>query len=90
MSVLHISEEEAVNDFARVLRSVDEGNEVVIRRDLNEITVARSTVRRMRSFNEALAVLDPNSPGVMDESFANDVASFRSNHPESLNSSQWD
>lgn len=90
MSVLHISEEEMRKDISRVLDHVAAGDEVEVGRPGGAVRLAKSDRGRFRTFEEALAMLDPDSPGVMDESFAHDVMSFRANHPEPLDSSKWD
>jgi len=90
MSVIHISEEEAVRDFADVLSHVDEGNGVVIERKDSQLELVPRP--RMRTVKESLAILDalPGERGFMDEEFARDVRNFRARHPESLDSSKWD
>src|SRR5665213_2421656 len=77
MSVVHISEEEAVRDFAEVLSHIDEGKEVVIERKGSRLELVPKP--RMRTVGEARAILAslPGERGVMDEEFARDVRNFR-------------
>jgi hypothetical protein len=90
MAVVHITEEEAVKDFADVLSRIDEGNAVVIERKGSQLELVLRP--RMRTVKESLAILDalPGERGFMDEEFARDVRKFRERHPESLDSSKWD
>lgn len=80
MGVVHISEEEAIRDFAAVLAKVDAGEEVVIDRPGSAVRLERSVPRR--TVAESIAILDalPGERGYMDEGFARDVRELRDLH----------
>ncbi len=87
MSIVHISEEEAINDFRAVLNRIDEGAYIVIDRASGKVDVSSGLVRPL-TFAEAIEKLPNESIGVMDEDFARDVRSFRERHSEGFDSSR--
>jgi hypothetical protein len=89
MSIVHISEEEAINDFRAVLNLIDEGTHIIIDRASGSVDVSSGPVRPL-TFAEAIEKLPKESTGVMDEDFARDVRSFRQRHSEGFDSSKWD
>lgn len=91
MSIIHISEEEALADFGAVLSKHDAGDKVFIDRAEGQILLVDSSLPRALTFEEAIARLPKDSIGIADEDFAGDVQNFRKRHPESLtSSSKWD
>jgi hypothetical protein len=73
MAIIHIPEEQAVNDFRFVLSRIDEGNSVVIDRANSEIQL-QSWPARGRTVEEALAILaERGDNAVIDDSFADDI-----------------
>jgi len=99
-SEIHISEADAVRDFAQVLAYVRDGLMVVIDSeggsppvalifpaDFTVVTPLPNPPRR--TLAEAIALLPENSPAVMDADFAKDVEAAIASHRESLNSA-WE
>lgn len=90
MATYHISEAEAVRDFAGLLARVRAGAEVVIEEDSRPIAVLRSPDPPRATIEERIALLPENSPATIDEDFARDVAAAVAAHRESLNPPEWD
>lgn len=88
MATYHISEAEAGRDFAGLISRVRAGIEVIIESESRPIAVLRSPVVR-RTLEEAIALLHPDSPAVMDDEFARDVAAAVAAHREPLNPPEW-
>jgi antitoxin (DNA-binding transcriptional repressor) of toxin-antitoxin stability system len=90
--VIHISEEEAANDFASVLARVRAGAEVVIESASNKLPVAvlHLPPPARRTISECIALLPENSTAVMDADFAKDVEAAVESHREPLEPPAWD
>lgn len=90
--VVHISEEEAANDFAAVLARVRAGAEVVIESEGSKLPVAviHSPVPARRTISECIAMLPEDSTATMDADFAKDVEAAIESHLEPLEPPAWD
>ena len=77
MTTIHISEAEAVRDFASLLARVRGGAEIVIENDAHPVAVLHMPVPLRRSIEECIALLPENSPATIDEDFARDVEEDR-------------
>jgi antitoxin (DNA-binding transcriptional repressor) of toxin-antitoxin stability system len=78
--VIHISEAEAANDFARVMTQVRQGAEVIIERDAKPIAVVRAIADefRPRLLSESIALAKKHAQELgyeprMDPEFAADL-----------------
>lgn len=94
MATIHISEDDAVRDFARVLNRVRGGAEVVIEAGAGAVAIIRPAVEpRGRLLSESIALAeDRRREGdiepVMDAEFASDIDEIiRSRKPR--DTSQW-
>ncbi len=74
MAAIHVSQAEAARDFAALMAKVKGGDEVVIEENAVPVAVLHAPAVPRRSFEEIIAMLPKNSPGVVDEDFARDVA----------------
>ncbi len=90
MATIHISEIEAVRDFAGVLARVRAGAEIVIENGEFPVAVLHAPSAPRRSIEECIAMLPEDSPAVIDEDFARDVAAAVEAHREPLNPPAWD
>ena len=82
MSVVHISEEEAVRDFAAVLAKVDAGDRVVIDRKKHGALVFVGTALNGTDTAELYRLSEQEELTYLSE--------FRERHPEMLDGSKWD
>jgi antitoxin (DNA-binding transcriptional repressor) of toxin-antitoxin stability system len=90
MAVIHISESEAVRDFAGLLARVRAGAEVVIEDGALAVAVLRTPAPVRRSLAECIALLPEDSTATIDEDFARDVEEAIAGHREPLNPPVWD
>ena len=90
METIHISEDEAVRDFAGLLAHVRLGSEVVIESSTSPAAVLRMAAPPRRSIEECIALLPADSVAVVDEEFAADVEAAIAAHREPLNPPDWD
>jgi len=90
MATIHISEAEAVRDFAGLMAHVRAGTEIVIENDAHPVAVLHPPKPPRRTIEECIALLPANSTAVIDEDFASDVRAAVDAHPESLSPSAWD
>lgn len=90
MASSRISADEAARDFRSLLSRVCAGEEIEIQSGSNTVAVIKPSVPRSRSAEEILALLPRNSPAVIDEDFAADVAAAVAAHREPLNPPAWD
>lgn len=88
--VIHISEAEAVSNFADLLAQVRAGAEVVIESGTLPVAVIRAPVPPRRTISECIALLSENSTAVMDADFAKDVEAAIESHREPLEPLSWD
>ena len=92
MSVIHISEADAIRDFAALLTRVRSGEEVVIESETSPIAVLRPVVEpAFRLLSETLRILKERGSDVtLDANFGPDLQAAIDNHREALNPPQWD
>jgi len=88
--VIHISEAEAVSNFADVLARVRAGAEVVIEIGKLPVAVIHAPVAPRRTISECIALLPEDSTAVMDADFAKDVEAAIQSHREPLEPPSWD
>lgn len=94
MAITHISEAEAIRDFARVLARVRAGDEIVIEAGSSPVAVLRAaTERRGRLISDSIALAEAHErelgyAPVMDGEFAADMEEIiRDRRPRT---SAWD
>ena len=89
MNIVHISEEEAVRDFAAVLARFDAGEEVIIDRAISSVRLSNHPTAL--TIGEVLKRFSESSGphGVMDEEFAADVQEAM-NRLRAVQPSPWD
>jgi antitoxin (DNA-binding transcriptional repressor) of toxin-antitoxin stability system len=90
MATIHISEAEAIRDFAGVLARVRAGAEVVIESGAYPVAVLHTPAPPRRSIEECIALLPADSAATIDEDFASDVEAAVAAHREPLNPPAWD
>jgi antitoxin (DNA-binding transcriptional repressor) of toxin-antitoxin stability system len=92
MAVIHISEADAVRDFAALMARVREGAEVVIESDERAIAVMRpATVGPGRLLSDSIATAEARgSTATLDEDFAHDLEEAMNSHREPLDPPAWD
>jgi antitoxin (DNA-binding transcriptional repressor) of toxin-antitoxin stability system len=78
--VIHITEAEALSNFADILARVRAGAEVVIESDQLPVDVIHGPGRPRRTISECIALLPEDSPAVMDADFAKDVEAAIESH----------
>jgi antitoxin (DNA-binding transcriptional repressor) of toxin-antitoxin stability system len=88
--VIHISEADAVRDFAGLLARVRAGAEVVIESGKLPVAVIHSPVPPRRSISECMALLPEDSTATIDADFAKDVEAAVESHREPLEPPAWD
>jgi antitoxin (DNA-binding transcriptional repressor) of toxin-antitoxin stability system len=90
--VIHISEAEALSNFADVLARVRAGAEVVIESERGKLPVAviHAPAALRRTISECTALLPEDSTAVMDAEFAKDVEAAIESHREPLTPPAWD
>lgn len=88
---IHISEAEAVRDFAGLLARVRAGAEVVIESGKLPVAVLRPAEPHVRLLSESLRLAKEHaSTATLDEDFAHDVEAAINSHREPLNPPAWD
>ena len=90
--VIHISESEAANDFARLLAQVRAGVEVVIEQDDKPIAVvSRVSPQPARLLSESIAIAESRGcTTTLDGGFADDLEQIIGSHREPLSPPTWD
>ena len=88
--VIHISETEAVADFAGLLARVRAGAEVVIENGKLPVAVIHAPVPPRRSISECIALLPEDSTATVDADFARDVEAAVESHREPREPPAWD
>ena len=84
---IHVSETEAIHDFAAVLRHIESGSDVVVDRETGPVAIIRPVPPRGRSLSECLR-LAAGSNATLDPRFSADLEDLIRSH-EPL-SSAWD
>jgi antitoxin (DNA-binding transcriptional repressor) of toxin-antitoxin stability system len=92
MPVIHISETDAVNDFASVLARVRAGAEVIMESDKYPVAVLRAAIEQpVRLLSESLRFArEHGSTAILDGAFGRDLEEIVSSHPEPLHPPSWD
>ena len=90
MSTIHISEAEAVRNFAGLLAYVRAGAEIVIESDSAPVAILCTPAPPRRSIEECIALLPEGPSATIDEDFARDVQEAVAAHREPLNPPEWD
>jgi hypothetical protein len=90
METIHISEADAVRDFAGLLAHIRLGAEIVIESGAYPPTVLRMAAPPRRSIEECISLLPADSTATIDEEFASDVTEAIAAHREPLNPPEWD
>jgi prevent-host-death family protein len=88
--VIHISEIEAVSNFAALLARVRAGAEIVIEQNSHPVAVVHPAEPVRRTISECLALLPEDSKATIDADFANDVQAAVESHREALDSTAWE
>ncbi|HEX8814451.1 MAG TPA: hypothetical protein VF753_03030 [Terriglobales bacterium] len=90
--IIHISETEAANDFARVLARVRAGAEIVIESESGKLPLAviHAPVPKSRTVSECVTLLPAGSNATMDADFAKDVEAAIESHREPLDPPTWE
>ena len=88
--VIHISEADAVRNFAELLARVRAGAEVVIESGKLPVAVIHAPVPPRRSISECIALLPEDSTATIDADFAKDVEAAVESHREPLEPPAWD
>jgi len=87
--VIHISDADAVSDFASLLACVRAGAEVIIESDARPVAVLHPVEPARRTISECIAVLPENSSATIDADFAKDVEAAVASHREPLSAAAW-
>jgi antitoxin (DNA-binding transcriptional repressor) of toxin-antitoxin stability system len=88
---IHVSEDEAANDFPSLLARVRAGAEVVVERDAEAVAVLRSAAPSVRLLSESLRLAKGRgSTSTLDDEFGRDLETVVSSHREPLAPPAWD
>jgi antitoxin (DNA-binding transcriptional repressor) of toxin-antitoxin stability system len=92
MALIHISETDAINDFASVLARGRAGEEIVIESNRDPVALVRpAAARTVRLLSESLKrARGHGSTVTLDGDFAGDLEDIIGRHPEPLNPPAWD
>lgn len=93
MAVVHISDAEAVRNFAGLLARVRAGEEIVIESEARPVAIVRPAVPTGpgRLLSELITAADSRgSSAVLDGEFAADIEEAVDAHQEPLNPPAWD
>jgi prevent-host-death family protein len=89
--LFHISEAEAVSNFADVLARVRAGAEIVIGDDARPVAVVRPAEPHVRLLSESLRLAEEHAfTATLDGDFARDLEAVINSHREALNPPAWD
>jgi prevent-host-death family protein len=89
--VIHISEIEAANRFAKLLARLRAGEEIVIEDDSRPIAVVSPAEASLRLLSESLRLArEHGSKVTLDEGFSKDVEAGIASHREPLEPPAWD
>jgi prevent-host-death family protein len=83
--VIHISEAEAANDFASLLKHVRAGAEIVIEHDSRPVAVVRPVEPSVRLLSESLRLAkEHGSTATLDGDFGADLEAIVNSHRKPL------
>lgn len=85
--VIHISELEALSNFAALLARVRSGVDVIIEHDKQPVALVCAPAPPRRTISDCIALLPENSTATIDPDFAKDVQAAIDSHREPLDSS---
>lgn len=89
--VIHISDEEAANDFASLLDRVRAGAEIVIEHDERPVAIVCPAEPHVRRLSESLRLAkEHGSTATLDPDFAKDVEAAIESRREPLSPPAWD
>ena len=89
--VIRISDIDATNDFATVLKHVRAGVEIVIEHDSRPVAILRPAESPVRLLSESLRLAREHaSTAILDENFGRDLEAIIESHREPLKSPEWD
>jgi len=89
--VIHISEIEAANDFAKLMAKVRDGSEVVIERDAKPIAIVSPVKQPPRLLSEAIELAEAHGCATtLDDGFSRDLESAVKSHREPLSPPLWE
>ena len=89
--VIHVSEADATNDFATILKRVRAGAEVVIEHESHPVAVVRGTERHLRLLFESLRLTKKHgSTATLDGAFERDLEAIVNSRRGALNPPAWD
>jgi len=89
--VIHISELEAANRFAKLLAHLRAGEEIIIEDDARPVAVVHPVEPSLRLLSESLRLArEHGSTSTLDEDFAKDVEEGIASHREPLEPPAWD
>jgi antitoxin (DNA-binding transcriptional repressor) of toxin-antitoxin stability system len=89
--VIHISEIEAANRFAKLLARLRTGEEIVIEDDSRAVAVVRPAEPSLRLLSESLRLArEHGSKATLDEDFSKDVEAGIASHRKPLEPPTWD
>ena len=90
MAVTHISETEAARDFFALLARLRTGEEFIIESGADPVARLQSAIPSVRTFSECLALIEQDSPGIMDEGFASAVQEAIDLNQQPFEPPSWD
>ncbi|MGA7914357.1 MAG: type II toxin-antitoxin system prevent-host-death family antitoxin [Candidatus Acidiferrales bacterium] len=89
--VIHISEEEAANDFASLMASVRAGAEVIIEENARPVAFLHPADPSVRLLSESLRLAQEHaSTATLDDGFSKDLEAAVESHREPLDPPAWD
>ena len=93
-NVIHISEAEAANDFARLMTRVRAGTEVIIESGERPVAVIHPAEAVRRTISESIALAKAHAKEMgfkptMDPNFAADIEEAINTHRKTFNPPSW-
>ncbi len=90
MTAIHISEAEAVHDFAGVLAKLDAGSEIVIDKETRPPVILQPALEVRRRVSEVLRMAEERDlRTTLDPTFSENLRAAIDSHPEPLHN-PWD
>jgi len=89
--VVHLTEDEAIRDFAAILERVEQGIKVIVDRHDRPVAVIEPPLQPGRLLSECIALAEAHGSTVtLDENFSKDLEEIIASHDEPLDATQWD